>query len=229
VISEQLPELSQTGFARDEVYGLAYPFNEANVVCGLFALAEKIAPQALAYDLLVGEDTSGRLAAHVMRNLINQRRRAEGMEPVQTRFANARTKIADHLRCVPPPVDSSRTLVVTEYAYRGNTVLGLCDDLKVARPGVPIDVGAVTSTERATRAFSRDELPAGSRMFATLAIDTQLVEKSENPWPSRPAKGVLPIEVDPFVIKTINFDSNAFLAARQSAAYLATRFNAQIG
>jgi hypothetical protein len=227
-VSDHPPTLAETGFSREEIYDLSYPFNDEAVICGLYGLAEKIAPYAAEYDVIIGEGTSGRISALVMRSLINQQRAAQGMPPIKVHFLHGEPLTPAHFRGLPKGTEAGRSLVVTEYAHTGKTLLATCNDVNTLRPSTPIDVGAVGTSARAVRAICKEGLPEGSRVLATEANDTQLRERDNTPVSYRQTKGVERIADGTSVRRMQNFNTAVYLAVRRDIQKLATHFNEQL-
>jgi hypothetical protein len=110
----------------------------------MFKLAEQINPNLANYDLIVGDDTSGRLPALLYWRLANARRRDLGVQNASIRFMNGRYGRAMPADTFPPDsTDSSRALIVTEYVSSGSAALRIYNAVGAQRRKNQVDIAAV--------------------------------------------------------------------------------------
>lgn len=104
-----------------------HPFNAIGIMSVMFEVAEQLNPSLASYDLVVGDDVSGRLPAILYWRLANARRLQNGLPRASIRFINGRWgRNGDLLPdCAfrPEPADGSRSLIVTEHIQTGASVV----------------------------------------------------------------------------------------------------------
>lgn len=107
--------------------GLGAPFNDERVAGAFFDLASQLALRFADYDLVLGDDTSGRLAAIVMHRVASNIRLEENLPKPALRFAAS--AIAKHAHkpgfITSPASPDSRVLIVSEGIASGGSVEGL--------------------------------------------------------------------------------------------------------
>lgn len=124
------------------------PFHHRSLRDALVTACADVVPLADRYDLIVGEDTSGRLPALVIRGVINARRQALGLPKARMRFISGRRR-----RFVPDGTfpealsPSDRALVVTEFIASGTSVLRSYQAVASARAREQIDIVTLGSRE----------------------------------------------------------------------------------
>jgi hypothetical protein len=121
------------------------PFNNNCVLPAFLDLAEQLDAGLASYDLVVGEDTSGRLTSLLYWRMINKRRHEQGLGAAAIRFINGRFEGALPNSLPKASAHNARTLIVTEYVCSGGSarrVYGL-----VGRDRIPgsIDIAAAGS------------------------------------------------------------------------------------
>src|SRR3989344_103037 len=99
----------------------AKPFNDIDVLEPMYAIAECLNPYLESYDLVVADDTSGRLPAIFYWRLVNLARRDSGLPKAAIRFHNGSTnadkaplRLAEDVK-----TEGSRALVITESIITG--------------------------------------------------------------------------------------------------------------
>lgn len=127
---------------------LTFPFNRHEVVAAFFCLAEQLTRRITEYDLVVGDDSKGRLPALVLGRVVANARQAVGLDKPTRRFAHGGNlhDNFDALRpdFIPEPKSNDdRTLIVTEGINQGFHVRGLFDAAAMKRNPGTIDVATV--------------------------------------------------------------------------------------
>ena len=113
-----------------ETGALSRPFNKDCVISALYEVSSQIWPQADAYDLVVGEDTSGRLSALVIRGVVNAKRSAIGVPAAKIRFISGQIDVPLPNGFLPEPEDEqSRALIVSEYVETGTSISRVRDSM----------------------------------------------------------------------------------------------------
>lgn len=203
---------------------LGSPFNGEGVVECLEELANLVYSQAHKYDVVVGEDTSGRLPALVLRGVINERRIALGLKPAQMRFVSGRTCEIVPTGFMPEPMNSKqRALIVTECISSGRSVLAVYHAIKNERDPSKIDILAIGSNDSAAR-YVRHLTAKQSRLFTS--------SMGENAWrhfyynsSAKAAKGVTKIHGPLFADRRgAERDSARIAQARADIRTLVGRF-----
>lgn len=147
--------------------GMSYPFNHSSVVRDLFALARQVHPNAHEYDLIIGEDTSGRLPALVLRGVINARRQALGLEKSAIRFICGTRVEPVPERVIPPQrSDASRALIVTECVDSGDSIVRVYKGLSQHWPASRIDIAAAGGRYHAMHRCAQEALAAVVRRYS---------------------------------------------------------------
>jgi hypothetical protein len=123
---------------------LSYPFSEPEVVKGLFDLARQTHKNAGKYDVIIGEDTSGRLPALFMREVITRRRAELGLPRAAMRFVSGRIEEDLPEGFLPPlATPDSRALIVSEYIFTGHSILGVHKAITKSREKARIDIASL--------------------------------------------------------------------------------------
>lgn len=174
--------------ARDKISDLKdrvhWPFDNMVLLSKMFELAEKLNPDLESYDLIIGDDTSGRLPALLYWRLANARRQERGLEPASIRFINGRYTADKPLpgELIPPEhTDGSRSLIVTEYVMTGGSVENIYHIVSQQRDRRRIDIAALGSE------MSRVATARGSNFYTAeppiggMRIDNYLYGHSFNP------------------------------------------------
>jgi hypothetical protein len=144
---QPIPSILHTPAVMDSLSELStkvsHPFTAGVVVRTMFDLAERLNPGMANYDLVVGDDTSGRLPAILYWRLINKRRNESGLPPAACRFMSGRY-LGDS--APPLPIEStpgSRALIITEWIQTSSSVKTIYDAVKKIRDGSRIDIGSL--------------------------------------------------------------------------------------
>ncbi len=122
-----------------------FPFggNQTVIPC-LLELAERLNNSLASYDLVVGEDTSGRLPSLVYWRIVNARRKEIGLPPAAIRFVSGRSEYSLLEHEIPQAsTDDARALVVTEFVCSGGSVRNVLHSLRTLRDPSTLDVATL--------------------------------------------------------------------------------------
>jgi len=119
----------------------------------MFGLAERMNHYLGDYDLIVGDDPSGRLPALYVRELVNKRRAEQGLRPAAIRFVRgrslARIENAQALTSgdfIPGEnMPDARTVLVTEQIQSGHTMAQIYETVSQKRRASKIDIASLNS------------------------------------------------------------------------------------
>jgi hypothetical protein len=165
----------------DLARNVSAPFNDESVLHTFSALACELAATLPDYDVVIGDDISGRLPAMVYWRMINRVRLAEGLPRAEMRFANGRSKSDFPPGFLPEATLGARALILTEYVFSGNSAMNLYEAAANQRSGNCIDVAALSSYEMFTlrrlpnmsRGANFYRTPAGTHFGACLHAHVQ--------------------------------------------------------
>lgn len=201
------------------------PFADEAVLGAMYSVAEQLNPDLVSYDLIIGDDTSGRLPALLYRRLINDRRREQNLPGASTRFVNGRFYYEFPSGLLPPAsTDTSRALIVTESVCSGDSIMRIYDRSSKQRDAARLDVATVGTWK------SNISLEPGSRFIVGSSqdievLDSKLYDRSDE---ARARKGVTKI-YGPLHSKRLakgDFDMQRVGRARKDIALIADHFGA---
>jgi hypothetical protein len=138
-------ELSGVARVQQEAKALSHPFNQPGVPDSLYFTSQVVYPRADQYDVIVGEDTSGRLPALVIAGVVNARRSKLGLAPVAQRFVSGRCnepQLPDGF--LPEPTRTgAKALIVTEYISMGTSIINTYDIVNRSSSFAAIDIASL--------------------------------------------------------------------------------------
>ena len=107
--------------------------------------AKGLKPQISQYDLIVGDDTSGRLPARLYWRLANMRRQEQGMRPASLRFISGRNSgyLPEKGMLPIETSDAARALLVTEYICNGGNIRNIHKAVWAERVPGRIDIATL--------------------------------------------------------------------------------------
>lgn len=125
--TEQLSPVSYEELVKEKLDELIekvdFPFNDETVLSSIYELAKQLNPKLEQYDLIIGDDTSGRLLALLYGKLVNYRRQELGMEPAEIRFMDGKYRGEVPSSAFPKETDkNARTLIATELVNEGKNI-----------------------------------------------------------------------------------------------------------
>ncbi len=133
------------------------------------------------YDVLIGDDASGRIPTLVLRGIFNERKRKLNPElksiesEIKTRFvAGGQVENKEELKAALTKIKSEcpeKALVITEYVSSGKSIKRIADTLKEI--GIPFDVATLTTN------IDSIEIPAESKFIYGELIHNDFYE--DNP------------------------------------------------
>lgn len=117
-IMRKLNQLEDIDKLRDRTWEYP-PFNDFDARDALLKAIQIILPLSERYDLIIGDDCSGRIPTLAARCAINLARRSIGIKPIRTTFiVGSSSKPADPNTLLFP--EDKRALIVTEFIVTGD-------------------------------------------------------------------------------------------------------------
>lgn len=132
---------------------LVSPFDKAELVDAFKNLAIKLRPHIAKYDIVLGDDVSGRLPTLVIADCARRKREQTDQTPPRVYFVNAGSNLSESRRAkvtLPKlsklikkhePFTNKKVLIVTEYMQTGRSVKAFVNEL--ANHGITPDVCTV--------------------------------------------------------------------------------------
>ena|SRR3989344_6276370 len=190
-------------------------------------LLEFIIASGKFYDMIIGDDTSGRIPTLVIGKVLNNLNAENGNEPMPVRFVGRNWKSQDsiglELNNILRHCDKKlrRVLVVTEYMASGSTVKNLSDYLEQRRLDFDVASLAVQSSEKEYR--SRCTFPEGTQLYVGSSG-----EGSPSIHDTVSLTGL--VRGVPLQLRVTRFyaDRSNVSAARKDVSVLATRLSEQL-
>lgn len=135
----------------------------------LKTIIDDIQKDGTTYDLIIGDDTSGRIPTLIVSKVLNRLNERKGFEPISVRFAGGH-RLKDYLREHEMDVilrrienKPKRILLVTDYVKSGRTIKDFADFFTVRE--INYDVACITLDNEEEYYRKKGRLPAGINFY----------------------------------------------------------------